>query len=154
VSSNEPSGNDPAPGWYPDPSGANQQRWWDGTRWTDDVAPSGGTAPGVGGAASGDSGLALVTHLLGLLTGFLGPLVIWLVKKDSPFVEQHAREALNFQITVLLAYVISGVLVLIVVGIVGFLVVFVLDIVFSIQQMIKASREEPANYPLSIRFVT
>ena len=44
--------------------------------------------------------MAMLVHLLGLLTGFIGPLVLWLVKKDtSPFIDHHGKEAVNFLIT-------------------------------------------------------
>jgi uncharacterized Tic20 family protein len=57
-----------------------------------------------------DRNLALIAHLSGLagvlgagMIGFLGPLIIYLLKKDtSPYVEAQAKEALNFQITLLL----------------------------------------------------
>jgi uncharacterized Tic20 family protein len=51
--------------------------------------------------------MAMLCHLLSILTGFIGPLILWLVKKDeSAFVNHHGREALNFQITLFLAYLV------------------------------------------------
>jgi len=51
-----------------------------------------------------DKTMAMLCHLLGILTAFLGPLIIWLVKKDqSPFVDDQGKEALNFQITLVIA---------------------------------------------------
>ena len=48
----------------------------------------------------------MLAHLLGALLGFLGPLIIWLVKKDDhPFVAEQSKEALNFQLTLLIWYV-------------------------------------------------
>lgn len=56
-----------------------------------------------------DRTMAMLCHLLSILTGFLGPLILWLVKKDtSPFVDHHGREALNFQITVFLVMMVAG----------------------------------------------
>lgn len=144
-------GQDPAPGWYPDPYGQPGQRWWDGTTWTDQI--SGGGAAGA--AASGDRSLAQLVHILGLLTGFLGPLILWLIKRDEdPFASQHAVEALNFQITVAIAAFVSGILILLIIGIVLLPAVMIVDIIFSIQQTLKAGRGEPARYPVSIRLVT
>src|SRR6478735_7706961 len=55
------------------------------------------------GVSEDEKVLGMLCHLLGILTGFLGPLVLWLVKKDSSaFLDHHGREALNFQITVML----------------------------------------------------
>lgn len=48
--------------------------------------------------------MAMLCHLLAIFTGFLGPLIIWLIKKDQDrFVDVQGKEALNFQITVILA---------------------------------------------------
>jgi uncharacterized protein len=139
----------PAAGWYPDPYGQAPQRWWDGSQWTGQV---GGTQSSGTGS---DTALAQLAHILGLLFGFLAPLIIWLVKgKESAFIDQHAKEALNFQLTVLIAGFVGGVLLLVLVGFLVLLVVFVLDVVFSIQQTIKAGRGEPAAYPVSIRFIS
>ena len=61
--------------------------------------------------------LALVAHLGALFGSFLVPLLILLVKRDSRFVSDQAREALNFQITILLAAVASILLIFLLVGI-------------------------------------
>ena len=56
-----------------------------------------------------EKSLAMLCHLLGIFTGFLGPLILWLVKKDSSaFIGHHGREALNFQITVFLVMLCLG----------------------------------------------
>lgn len=146
-------GQGPVPGWYPDPYGQPGQRWWDGTQWTDQV--SGGAPGAAGAAASGDRSLAQLVHILGLLTGFLGPLILWLIKRDEdPFASQHAVEALNFQITVAIAAFVSGLLILLIIGIVLLPAVVIVDIIFSIQQTLKAGQGEPARYPISIRLVS
>ncbi len=145
-------GQGPAPGWYPDPNGQPLQRWWDGTQWTDQVS---GGGPGAAGAVPGDRSLAQLVHILGLLTGFLGPLILWLIKRDEdPFASQHAVEALNFQITVAIAAFVSGLLILVIIGIVLLPAVVIVDIIFSIQQTLKAGQGEPARYPVSIRLVS
>lgn len=55
--------------------------------------------------------LVVAAHLLGLFAGFLGPLIVWLIRKDqSAFVDDQAKEALNFQLTVLIAAVALGVM--------------------------------------------
>src|SRR5262245_21251917 len=95
----------PPPGWYPDPHG--QVRWWDGHGWTDQTQLTPGAA-GPGMAMYGPGGpnktLATVAHLGGLVGGFVTPLVVYLIDggKDR-FVRHNAAEALNFQITELIA---------------------------------------------------
>jgi uncharacterized Tic20 family protein len=98
--------------------------------------------------------MALLCHILAIFTGFLGPLIIWLIKKDeAPFVDRHGKEALNFQLTVLIAWVASGVLAFACIGFVLLPVVGIVDLIFCILAAIKASRGEEYRYPVSIRFV-
>jgi uncharacterized Tic20 family protein len=100
-----------------------------------------------------DKNLALLAHLLGIFTSFIGALIIWLVKKDAPFVEDQAKEALNFQITVAIAYAASSVLALIGIGVVLWGVVALLNLIFCILGTMAASRGEKYRYPVAIRLV-
>jgi uncharacterized protein len=105
---------------------------------------------------------ALAGALLGGLPAFLGPLIIWLIRRNTgdPFSEAHAKEALNFQIfTVLvgIAVVLIGILTL---GL-GFLIALLLFIpalivwlVFIIQASLAASRGQPYRYPISLRLIS
>jgi uncharacterized Tic20 family protein len=53
-----------------------------------------------------DQNMGMLCHLLGIFTSFLAPLIIWLIKKDtSPWIDHQGKEALNFQITALIATV-------------------------------------------------
>jgi uncharacterized Tic20 family protein len=98
--------------------------------------------------------MALLCHLLAIFTGFLAPLIIWLIKKDNiPFVDRHGKEALNFQLTVLIAFVVSGILSFICIGVLLAIAVWVVDIVFCIIATVMASKGEEYRYPLSIRFI-
>ena len=101
-----------------------------------------------------DRNMAMLCHLLAIFTGFLGPLIIWLIKKDdSPFVDDQGKEALNFQLTVLIAMVVSGFLTIICIGAVMLAAVWIVDIIFCILASIKSSRGEAYRYPMSIRFI-
>jgi uncharacterized Tic20 family protein len=147
----DPGGGAAPPGWYPDPTGA--VRWWDGTRWSDHVAP----APGAGpvSSPSDDRTWAILAHVGQILFGFIPPLVIYLVKRDdSPFVRMHSAEALNFSITLLIAYLVSAVLVLAVIGIFLLLAVWICSIVFTVQAAVAANRLEPYRYPVNLRLVS
>ena len=116
--------------------------------------------------------LALMMHLLALFVGFLGPLIIWLLKKaESPFIDQHGKEALNFQISVLIYSLGAGLIIMLPLLLLSFvtmglgLVVFfpvgggvvVLLVVFvwvgCILAALQASRGETCKYPLTISFV-
>lgn len=103
---------------------------------------------------------AMASHMsayvvfLGIPLPLVGPLVMWLLKRDDdPFVEHHAREALNFNISIMLYTFVAGVLVLAVVGIVLLPIVLVAWFVLTIVAGIRASNGEPYRYPMTIRFV-
>jgi uncharacterized Tic20 family protein len=80
--------------------------------------------------------------------------VIYLVKKDeSKFISDHAKESLNFQITLILGYIIGVILSLILIGIVVLLALGVLNIVFIVVASIKAAEGKPYLFPFNIRFI-
>lgn len=103
----------------------------------------------------------MLCHLSGLLLllgipfgNILGPLVIWLIKKeDYNFVDEQGKEALNFQISITIYGIISGILVVIVVGILTSIALFIAYLALVITASIKTSNGEPYRYPLTIRFV-
>jgi uncharacterized Tic20 family protein len=140
-------GPNPPPGWYPDQQGTT--RWWDGQQWgapAPVAVPGGGTDPKT---------LAMLAQLLGIFTGFLGPLIIYLTNGDKdPYVKHHSAEALNFHLTVLIAELVSAVLMLVLIGFLMFFAVWIGALVFSIQATIAANRGEWYRYPICIRFVS
>jgi uncharacterized protein len=84
----------------------------------------------------------------------IGPLIVWLVKRDqSPFVADQGREALNFNISVLLAGLVCGVLVLVFIGILLGVVLFVFWLVMTIVAGIRASEGVQYRYPFTLRLV-
>lgn len=98
--------------------------------------------------------MALLVHLSAIFTGFVGPLIIWLIKKDeSPFVDRHGKTALNFQFTLLIGYIVSMILLLVVIGLLTFLVCLVLGIVFPIMGAVAANKGEEYTYPVAIKFL-
>ena len=99
--------------------------------------------------------LLSLTQLLGIPLGnILGPLVIWLIKKEEdPFADACGKESLNFQISMTIYMIISGILVLIVVGIFMMVAVMILNIVYTIIAAIKASEGTAYSYPFTIRFI-
>lgn len=89
-----------------------------------------------------------------LALGFIGPLIVLLaVGNRSAYVRQHAVEALNFNLSVLLYAGISAVLVLILIGLPMLLALGVLYVVSVILAAMAASRGTEYRYPLTIRFV-
>ncbi len=103
---------------------------------------------------------AVAAHLSGFLAayvalGFIGPLVVMLTTgKRSPFVRRHAVEALNFNLTALLAVIVSGALVVVLIGIPMLVAVGILYLVTTIMGAVAASRGEEFRYPLTLRLVS
>ena len=108
---------------------------------------------------------AHLSALLGLFTGgigaVVGPLVIWLIKKDTmPFVDDQGKEALNFNISVLIAvaalWIVGTILLFILIGFLFYFAALLLGIawlVFAIIGAIKASNGEAYRYPFILRLV-
>ena len=90
-----------------------------------------------------------------MLFGFLVPLIIYLIKKDeSPYLKHHSLEALNFQITIFIALMVSAVLFLVIIGILLFFAVLVASWVFGIIAAIAANKGEWYRYPMTIRMIS
>jgi uncharacterized Tic20 family protein len=86
---------------------------------------------------------------------FIAPLVIWLVLKDrSRFVDQEAKESLNFQITMVLAQIVAAIISVITFGI-GTIVylAFIAAVVFMILAAVANGKGAPYRYPVNIRFI-
>ena len=99
--------------------------------------------------------MALLAHLGGIFFGFIPALVIWLIKKDeSAFVAEQAKEALNFQITVMIAFVISAILIFVVIGLFLIWVVMIGNLVLCIVAGVKANSGESYRYPMAIRLIS
>ena len=84
----------------------------------------------------------------------LGPVLVYILKKnDSPFIEDQAKESINFQITMSLYAVISGLLTIILIGFALLAVVFILDFVLVIIAALKANEGIIYRYPFTIRII-
>ena len=84
----------------------------------------------------------------------LAPLIVWLVKRgDSPEIDAHGKESVNFQLSMLIYSVISGILCLVLIGFVLLAILHVLNVVFVIIASIRASEGNFYRYPLTIRFL-
>ena len=88
------------------------------------------------------------------LGNIIGPLIIWMMKKDQfPLVDDQGKEAVNFQISMTIYYLIAAVLILVIIGIVLLVVLGVFSLIMTIIAMIKANSGERYRYPLAIRLV-
>lgn len=103
---------------------------------------------------SDDRMLAMFCHLGGVIGGFVLPLIIWLVKKDeSSYIDHHGKEALNFQLTMMIGHLIAIPLAICTFGITA-LAMLALVITFSIIAAMAANRGEKYTYPMTIRFIS
>jgi uncharacterized Tic20 family protein len=105
--------------------------------------------------ASDSRGWAAAAQLVPFVgLSFVGPLIIWLIKRDEDaYVEYHAREALNFQISLLIYLIVSAILIIILIGLVLLAVVAIYAFVVMIVAGVKAATGSLFRYPLSIRFI-
>ena len=95
--------------------------------------------------------LGLFFHFLGHL---LGPLIVWLVKRgDSPEVDAHGKESLNFQISMLIYDAIAAILCVVLIGIPILIALWVLNTVLVIIASIQASEGKFYRYPITIRLI-
>jgi hypothetical protein len=120
---------------------------------------AGGAQPaGAGKSSPDEKNMAMLAHVLILFTGFIGPLIIWLLKKDqSDFVDDQGKEALNFGILIAIGYVVASSLSRFgFIGFIGFILdaaVFVFALVSIIPAATAAGKGERFRYPLCIRLV-
>jgi uncharacterized Tic20 family protein len=97
---------------------------------------------------------AFATFLLPAIGNIIGPLVVWLIKKDEmPFVDDQGKEALNFQITILILGIISGILMIVLIGILLLPLVGLYWLIFTIIGGIKANEGIAYRYPFAIRML-
>lgn len=98
---------------------------------------------------------ATLVHVGGILFNWIPALIGYLVLKDrGPFVRSHTATALNFQITLFIAYVIGWITSFVGIGLFILLAVFVVNIVFSIIAALKANQGQYYVYPIAIKFVS
>ncbi|MBM4761991.1 DUF4870 domain-containing protein [Bacillus sp. B15-48] len=98
--------------------------------------------------------LATAIYAISFFTAFIGPLVIWLVKKDeSSYIDYHGREYFNFFISYFVYSVVSGILVVILIGFLLLPIVGLLGVVFTIIGAIKAYEGEEYRIPFIFRIL-
>ena len=109
-----------------------------------------------GAATQEDRTLALITHLSGIVASVIVPLIIWLINKDKPdkgFLNDQAKEALNFQITIFIGYAICWVLAMILIGALLLPIVWIVNLIFCILAGVKANEGVAYRYPFALRLV-
>ncbi len=114
--------------------------------------------PPAGVAPQEDRTVALIVHLAGIVASFVVPLILWLVNKDNPskaWLNDQSREALNFQITILIAYFAAVVLSIVTFGLLSFVafLVWIANVVLCILAGLKANEGVTYRYPFALRLI-
>src|SRR5438552_7964794 len=98
---------------------------------------------------------ALVGFLVPVAGHIVGPLIIWLAKRqDSPEIDAHGKESINFQISMVIWNAIALILCLVLIGIPILILLHILNIIFVIIASIQASEGKLYRYPLAIRLIS
>ena len=109
-----------------------------------------------------DNQLIVITHLsqlITLVTGFgslLLPLILWLTQKEKVYqMDTHGKNIINFQLSLIVYCLICIPLILLFgLGLLGFIVLGIISVIFPIVNAIRASRGETPKYPLSLNFIS
>jgi uncharacterized Tic20 family protein len=104
---------------------------------------------------------AMFCHLAGLalfilpaIGNVVGPLIVWQIKKEEhPFIDANGKEAVNFQISMLIYGVVAGLLCFACVGFFLLPAVIIVDLIFLLIAAVKANNGQSYRYPLTIRFI-
>jgi uncharacterized Tic20 family protein len=109
--------------------------------------------------SSDSRNLAMLSHLSAFVAfvgipSLVGPLVVWLMNRDDPYVEAQAKDALNFNISFFLYGLAAAISIIVLVGIVALPAVVVTWFVLVIVASVKAANGENYRYPFTIQFVT
>lgn len=116
-------------------------------------------AVGATGVPSAVRNWAMAAHLAAFAVfvvpvPVLGPLLVWLLKRDDhPFIDAHGKEALNFNVSVLVYGIVAGFLILLAIGLLLLPIVAVAWLVLTIIAAVRAANGEDYRYPLTIRFI-
>jgi uncharacterized protein len=142
----QPPQGQPAPGSYPPPVAGSAPQGPPPSTYSQ---PTGQMSP------QDEKTWATLVHLSAFVAyivaiPLLGPLIIYLVLRDrGPFIRHHAAQAVNFQIIIIIAYLVSLALTFVLIGIPLLIITAIVAIVFQIQAAMAANRGEWYRYPMT-----
>lgn len=103
--------------------------------------------------SANDKVAAMAVHIAGIFFWFVPSLIVYLAVTGNPWLKEQARNALNFQLTMLIAFIIGIVLSFIGIGFLIIWAVEVIVVVLSIVAAVKANQGETNKYPLTVELV-
>ena len=114
------------------------------------------TIPTTTPAAKTDKTFAILSHIGGIFFGFIPSLIIYLIKKSEPgheFDAENAKEALNFQISIMIAWFACFILTFAIIGAFLIPIIILANLILCIIAAVKASNGENYRYPLTLRLI-
>lgn len=105
------------------------------------------------GMTQDSKNVALLTWVGTIFLGFIPSLIVYLIKKDDAYVQDHAKEALNWCITAFIGYVVGVILTFILIGVVVMMAVGIGHLVFCIMGAVAASNGKSFRLPFAIRLI-
>jgi len=104
--------------------------------------------------SSDERSIAILTHVLSIFFSFIPALIIYLVKRDeSHYVGEHAKEALNFQLSMFIYCIICIPLIFLIIGIFFLIAIGIGTLILCIVASVKAADDVLYRYPFAIRFI-
>jgi uncharacterized Tic20 family protein len=100
--------------------------------------------------------LAVLAHILAIVPGIgiFGPLIIYLIRRDGPsFVTENAKESLNFQITLYICLIISGILMVVGIGFLLMGALYVIEVILVVMAAVRVSENKIYRYPFNLRLI-
>ncbi len=97
--------------------------------------------------------MALLVWIGTIFFGFIPGLILYLLKPDDAYIQDQAKEALNWSITALIVYFAGLILMIVVIGIVVILAIAICHLVFCIMGAIAASEGKKFRVPFAIRLI-
>ncbi|MGP4042064.1 DUF4870 domain-containing protein [Gracilibacillus sp. D59] len=97
---------------------------------------------------------AMLIYLVSFFTAIIGPLIIWMIKREeSAFIDYHGKEYFNFFISFTIYAIVSGILVVVLIGMVLLPIVGIAAFILTLIALFKAFNGEEYRIPLVIRFI-
>jgi uncharacterized protein len=103
--------------------------------------------------SANDRVAAMAVHIAGIFFAFFPSLIVYLAVTNNPWLKNQARNALNFQLTLLIGWIIAGVLMIVLIGHLVALVIEVLSLVLSVVAALRANAGESYTYPFAIELI-
>ncbi len=105
-------------------------------------------------SAADEKTWSVLSHVGGIILNWVGPLIVFLIYKDrSAVIRAHSVAALNFQLTILIAYIVGSITAVLIIGVFILLAASAVSIIFGIIAALAANEGRPYKYPFAITFV-